>query len=132
MLVCSVFFVLLLSTVALADWTAVNDNLEIDYQTYQLQIFVTGKDKNRFKKQAQDIVFEYVKTLTFGEDAKKITDVFKARPTLEAKILNAVIKQTQRENRTETNMDKAGWSSYYYFDLNLLKSIAPELNFPTP
>lgn len=136
MLVCSVFFVLLASTIAFADFTDIDDEFAIDYQTQKLRIFLVGKDKSIFYSKARDKFISYVETLTIGEDSKKLADVFKARPALQAKVLGIIAKNTTAPFSTisegYTEVPGMGVSIYYYFDLNTLKPVLPDLNFPTP
>ena len=128
---CLLVLALLLSVPALAsEWTPVNDELDIDYQTHTLRIYVTGKSGYDLYPMARKMTMEYIATLTDGANHIKLADVFKTRKAMASKTLTLVTKNIRSD--ASSNLDDGLQSIYFLFDLNLLKSLFPEINMPTP
>lgn len=128
---CALVFALLLSVSALAnDWTPINDEVEIDYQAHVVRVFVSAKDYAAAGLNGQKMVLRYIETLTDGQDNKKLADVFKMRKVVLTKV--QVILQGNTNQVQYASLPDGTYTSYYTFDLKLLKPLFPELNLPTP
>lgn len=127
-LLCTMLF----ASMAFADeWTAVNDEVEIDYQTSVIRVFTSAKEANILDTIAQKIVLSYIGTLTDGQDNKKLADIFKTRKVILAKIQLLIKQKTSYQRLPEKVLDGT-YTGYYTFDLKLIKSILPDVNMPTP
>ena len=113
-------------------WSAINDELDIDYSKQIIRVFTIGKSALRSKEReptANRKTFEYICTLTMGEDRKRLGDIFKARQPLGPKTKAIISKELKVLE--DTNTDE-GIVSYFTFDLNKLKPLLPDLNMPEP
>lgn len=120
----------LLGTAAMAaEWTPVNDELDIDYQTHVLRVYVTGKDWGQMSAAGRKMAYEYIGTLTDGNDNIKLVDIFKTRKAMSSKT-QALLKDNMREENS-MRLDDGTLSIYYLFDLKLIKSLFPNVNMPT-
>ncbi|WP_027188358.1 hypothetical protein [Desulfovibrio cuneatus] len=131
LLPCLVLGMLLWGSVAHAEWTPITDEVEIDYQTHVIRIFVSGKDANKFKAMASKIALEYVATLTEGQDSKKMADIFKTRKVMQTKT-EALLQDKIPSFPDTTVLNDGTKTAYLPFDLNALKSLFPNINLPTP
>lgn len=127
---CVLLFTLFWAGAALADWTAINDEIDIDYQTHEIRIFSTGKDWGVMATSVKKELFAYIGTLTIGEDKKKLADVFKARKTMASKVQTSLQQKLKRNQ--ETNLDDGSLTAYYYYSLKHLLAFFPDFNLPTP
>lgn len=128
---CLVLGMLLWASVAHAEWTPITDEVEIDYQTHVIRIFVSGKDYTAFGGTARKIAFAYISTLTEGQDNKKMSDIFKTRKVMETKT-KALLGETIRDRYETTRLEDGTRAAYISYNLNSLKSLFPNINLPTP
>ena len=138
-----VFCLMSLTFVALAsaqDWTSLTDEIEIDYNTSVMRIFVVIKSNspgyNHYKETLQPgikMTTAYIRTLTVGSDKKKLGEVMKARPALAAKI-QKIVEDTLANISVEGSylQETSQYCRYYTFDLKRLLAVVPDLNLPKP
>ena len=138
-----VFCLMSLTFVALAsaqDWTSITDEIEIDYNTSVMRIFVVVKSNNPNYDHHRETLqpgikttTAYIKTLTAGSDKKKLGEVMKARPALAAKI-QKIVEDSLRNGAVSASylQETAQFCRYYTFDLKKLLAVVPDLNLPKP
>lgn len=123
---------LLLSSMAAAEeWVALSDELEIDYASQTLRVFAMDKDRGKLSVQARKSILTFVSSLTDGTDQKKLSDIFKTRKVISAKVQKLIQDNTHDMNKFTRLEDETG-TNYFSFDLKLLKSVLPEINLPSP
>ena len=123
------------STAFANDWTAITDEVDVDFSTNTVRVYsvVGRKGSNhwdRSKAQARKTLLAYIDTLTTGKERVLLKDEFAKRKALHAKVQHLIeinLQNGQDAVLTETDQ----YSRYYSFDLKLLASLLPNLNFPT-
>lgn len=116
------------------EWTALDDEIDIDYTTGVVRVFTMDDaykgGNSKLDTQAMSMVMKYISALTAGDDAKRLSDLFATRKSLAAKVETVVANATYRQSLTRLKNKTA--TAYYTFDLKLLKSALPDINLPTP
>ena len=125
-------FTLIIVTSAGADWTPVNDETDIDYQTHDVRFFVSGKNWDVIRSQAPKMAYDYVETLTIGEDRKVLADVFKTRKTMSNKVKSAIKQNLHEDTGRSVTLDTGEITVYCTFSLKHVQTFFPDLNLPAP
>ena len=133
-LLSAIFIVLFASVAAANDWSAVTDEIDVDYSSNAVRVFALVKsgsgDYNRAVEQSKKILLGYLGTLTRGKEKVRMEEEFNKRPALFGKVQYAVQRNIQQAGDAKLPATDQ-YGLYMTFDLNLLKPLIPDLNMPS-
>lgn len=126
--------VLLASVAAANDWSAVTDEIDVDYSNSIVRSFSVVKRTSGYtsaaKNQCRKTLLSYLGTLTHGKENIRLEDEFKKRPALYGKVQHA-LEQHMRNGESADLPATDQYSLYMLFDLKHLKPLIPDLNMPS-
>lgn len=126
------FFVVALFAFAgslFAEWTKINDHMEIDYEKYILKIYFSSPNNSQtVQLKKTKLLFNYISNLNIIDSDQKVSDRMKSSPIVESKIKASIIKSTQTLDTTVLGNDEVLYELSY--DLNLVEKILPEVELP--
>lgn len=137
LLVAFALTMMIATTAYCSDFIRLTDEIELDYTDSIVKVFVVVPAKghtysynaDKILPKAQNVLYEYVRTLTFGKEMRLLGDEMDNRPVFAAKVEKELTGQMQRVEDMYLPRSNE-FCSYFLFDLKLLRPIIADLNMP--